>query len=148
MMLEGKTKSFSGTAYCGTASGVPTVWMLGTPSTSRVTLKSESCVAGRSSGMATIQPVDEGSIWFAGAGTHAGWSLPEYSPLTTPLLSTVGQAEPAAGFAAQVEFVGNVENIPDLLGVCDLHMCPTLSEEPLGLVVMEAKRLKDWIGTL
>ena len=44
------------------------------------------------------------------------------------------------GWGAQVQFLGSVEAIPDLLSRCDVHLCPTLAEEPYGLVVAEAKQ--------
>lgn len=39
----------------------------------------------------------------------------------------------------RVHFLGAIENVPDLLGQCHVHVCPTLNEEPYGLVVVEAK---------
>lgn len=44
------------------------------------------------------------------------------------------------GWGEQVQFLGSVEAIPDLLSRCDVHLCPTLAEEPYGLVVAEAKQ--------
>lgn len=34
---------------------------------------------------------------------------------------------------------GYVDNIPHLLSLCDIHIAPTLVEEPYGLIVVEAK---------
>jgi glycosyltransferase involved in cell wall biosynthesis len=46
----------------------------------------------------------------------------------------------AAGLDDAISFLGNVEDVPALLALADVHVCPTLSEEPLGLVVLEAKQ--------
>jgi glycosyltransferase involved in cell wall biosynthesis len=43
------------------------------------------------------------------------------------------------GLRARVHFLGFVENVPALMRACHLHVAPTLSEEPYGLVVVEAK---------
>jgi len=36
-------------------------------------------------------------------------------------------------------FLGHIENVYSLLGTCDLHIMPSLYQEPLGNVVVEAK---------
>ncbi len=41
---------------------------------------------------------------------------------------------------AYVKLLGYVEDVEGLLSSSDVHICPTVGEEPLGLVVMEAKR--------
>jgi glycosyltransferase involved in cell wall biosynthesis len=46
----------------------------------------------------------------------------------------------AAGLDGAIRFLGWVEDVPGLLALGNVHVCPTLSEEPLGLVVMEAKQ--------
>ncbi|MEO8000435.1 MAG: glycosyltransferase family 4 protein [Arenimonas sp.] len=40
----------------------------------------------------------------------------------------------------RIHFLGHVENIPALLEQCDILVAPTVTEEPLGNVVMEAKQ--------
>lgn len=45
-----------------------------------------------------------------------------------------------AGIHDRVHFLGHVENIPALLEQCDILVAPTVTEEPLGNVVMEAKQ--------
>jgi glycosyltransferase involved in cell wall biosynthesis len=42
---------------------------------------------------------------------------------------------------AHVHFAGFVENAPGLIRQCHLHVAPTISEEPYGLVVVEAKEV-------
>lgn len=39
-----------------------------------------------------------------------------------------------------VHFLGFVENVPDLLRQCSVHLAPSVRPEPYGLVVVEAKR--------
>ena len=39
-----------------------------------------------------------------------------------------------------VRLLGHIEDVEGLLSTSDVHICPTVGEEPLGLVVMEAKR--------
>jgi glycosyltransferase involved in cell wall biosynthesis len=43
--------------------------------------------------------------------------------------------------AMHVKLLGHVEDVPGLLSASDVHICPSIREEGLGLVVMEAKRL-------
>ncbi len=47
-------------------------------------------------------------------------------------------AKPA--IAERIEFAGFVENIPEFLTRCDVTVVPTLTEEPMGNVAMEAKQ--------
>jgi len=42
--------------------------------------------------------------------------------------------------AGHVRLLGHIEDVERLLSASDVHICPTVREEPLGLVVMEAKR--------
>jgi glycosyltransferase involved in cell wall biosynthesis len=42
--------------------------------------------------------------------------------------------------AGHVKLLDHVEDVERLLSASDVHVCPTVREEPLGLVVMEAKR--------
>jgi glycosyltransferase involved in cell wall biosynthesis len=39
----------------------------------------------------------------------------------------------------RVHFLGWVENVPDLMRQCHVHVCPSMWEEPYGLVAVEAK---------
>jgi glycosyltransferase involved in cell wall biosynthesis len=39
----------------------------------------------------------------------------------------------------RVHFLGWVENVPDLMRQCHVHVCPSIWEEPYGLVAVEAK---------
>ena len=38
-----------------------------------------------------------------------------------------------------VHFLGLVENVPNLMQQCDVHVCPSIGSEAYGLVVVEAK---------
>jgi glycosyltransferase involved in cell wall biosynthesis len=49
------------------------------------------------------------------------------------------KAEQSPSLACAVAFMGFVEDIPRLMSKCHVHFCPTVSEEPYGLVVLEAK---------
>lgn len=42
--------------------------------------------------------------------------------------------------AGAVRFLDVIENVPGLLSVCDVHIAPTLTHEPYGLVAVEAKQ--------
>lgn len=46
----------------------------------------------------------------------------------------------AAGLADQIRFLGYVDDVPGLLAGSDLHVCPSVCEEALGNVVLEAKQ--------
>jgi glycosyltransferase involved in cell wall biosynthesis len=46
----------------------------------------------------------------------------------------------AKGLADRIHFLGEINDVPELLSQCDLHVCPSVWEEPFGLVVLEAKR--------
>ena len=46
------------------------------------------------------------------------------------------------GLSSSIEFLGYVEAIPDLLAISDVHVCPSVWEEPLGNVVVEAKQAR------
>lgn len=41
--------------------------------------------------------------------------------------------------AGNIHFVGFVENVPDLIGRCQVHVAPSVVQEGYGLVVVEAK---------
>lgn len=45
-----------------------------------------------------------------------------------------------AGVADRVRFLGSVSDVPGLLDLADVHAVPSVWEEPLGNVVVEAKR--------
>jgi len=57
------------------------------------------------------------------------------NPFAEELISRVHEA----GKTAQICFVGFVEDIESLYKMADVHMCPSLWEEPYGLTVLEAK---------
>ncbi|MDT0632217.1 glycosyltransferase family 4 protein [Rubrivirga litoralis] len=46
----------------------------------------------------------------------------------------------AAGLSDRVRFLGSVADVPGLLALADVHTAPSVWEEPLGNVVVEAKR--------
>jgi glycosyltransferase involved in cell wall biosynthesis len=46
----------------------------------------------------------------------------------------------ASPFADRIRFLGYVENIPSLMEQSDLHVCPSVWDEPLSNTVPEAKR--------
>lgn len=67
------------------------------------------------------------------AGRISDWSGDEWARnLRSSTLS-------ASAFASRIRFTGFIENIPELMGKCDVCVVPTITEEPLGNVVMEAK---------
>ena len=43
------------------------------------------------------------------------------------------------GLASRVRFIGEVNDVGEFLAQCDLHVCPSVWDEPFGLVVLEAK---------
>src|SRR5207247_3666306 len=45
----------------------------------------------------------------------------------------------AKGLDHRIRFLGEINDVPQLLEQCDLHVCPSVWEEPFGLVVLEAK---------
>jgi glycosyltransferase involved in cell wall biosynthesis len=45
----------------------------------------------------------------------------------------------AKRLAHRVRFLGEIEDVPDLLRQCQLHVCPSICDEAFGLVVLEAK---------
>ncbi|MEI7931906.1 MAG: glycosyltransferase family 4 protein [Alphaproteobacteria bacterium] len=47
-------------------------------------------------------------------------------------------ADPVLG--GRVEFLGHVEDVPGFLSRCAIHVAPTLTEEPMANVVIEAKQ--------
>jgi glycosyltransferase involved in cell wall biosynthesis len=44
------------------------------------------------------------------------------------------------GLADRIQFLGYVEDVPGLLAAADVHICPSVWEEPLSNTVVEAKR--------
>ena len=46
----------------------------------------------------------------------------------------------ALGLSDRIRFLGYVEDVPGLLAAADLHVCPSVWEEPLSNTVVEAKR--------
>lgn len=51
----------------------------------------------------------------------------------------MGQIE-KCGLSQRIEFLGYIHAIPEILRQSTLHVCPSISEEPLGNVVVEAKK--------
>jgi glycosyltransferase involved in cell wall biosynthesis len=45
-----------------------------------------------------------------------------------------------SGTADRIHFLGQVENVPALLRASDIHVCPSIWEEPSPNVIVEAKR--------
>jgi glycosyltransferase involved in cell wall biosynthesis len=45
----------------------------------------------------------------------------------------------AKHLGSRIRFVGEIADVFGLLSQCDLHVCPSVFEEPFGLVVLEAK---------
>jgi glycosyltransferase involved in cell wall biosynthesis len=43
------------------------------------------------------------------------------------------------GFAGRIHFHGELNDVTDFLSQCDLHVCPSVWDEPFGIVVIEAK---------
>ena len=56
-----------------------------------------------------------------------------------PYAQALREQVATAGLTAQIIFLGPVEDVHGLLSHCHLHVCPSVWDEPLGLVVMEAK---------
>lgn len=71
-------------------------------------------------------------VRFLLAGGYA-WN----NPFAEALIERV-QSE---GYGNRIQFLGYVEDIPGLLAASDLLVCPSRYEEPLGLVVVEAKQV-------
>lgn len=46
----------------------------------------------------------------------------------------------ALGLSDRIQFLGFVEDVPGLLAAADVHVCPSVWEEPLSNTVVEAKR--------
>lgn len=51
----------------------------------------------------------------------------------------MGQVE-ASGLADRIRFLGYVDDVPALLELAEIHCAPSVREEPLGNVVLEAKK--------
>lgn len=56
-----------------------------------------------------------------------------------PFAETLMHSVEAKGLRHRIRFLGEIADIPRLLSQSDLHVCPSLCEEGLGLVVLEAK---------
>ena len=54
-------------------------------------------------------------------------------------LELLGKVQ-AAGLADRIRFVGYLEDVPGLLAGADVHTCPSVCNEALGNVVLEAKQ--------
>ena len=63
-------------------------------------------------------------------------SVTKQNPFALALLGKV-QTE---GFADRIRFVGYLEDVPGFLAGADVHTCPSVCEEALGNVVLEAKQ--------
>jgi len=67
------------------------------------------------------------------AGRISDWSGDRWArELRDAVLSDVKLCE-------RIAFLNYVEDVPGLLSFCDVHVCPTVSDEPLANVVIEAK---------
>jgi glycosyltransferase involved in cell wall biosynthesis len=90
--------------------------------------------------ISTIKGVDlliEGALSFM-PGRHARLLLAgaiDGNPLAQTLIERVKQA----GLQEKILFLGMTENIPALLRISHVHVCPSVYEEPLSSVVGEAK---------
>ena len=71
-----------------------------------------------------------GDVRFLIAGDYT-WK----NPLAQSLMARVA-ASPAA---ARIVFLGMIESVPRLLEVSDVHACPSMWQEPLANIVIEAK---------
>ena len=63
-------------------------------------------------------------------------SITKQNPFALALLGKVQ----AAGLADRIRFVGYLEDVPGFLAGADVHTCPSVCEEALGNVVLEAKQ--------
>jgi glycosyltransferase involved in cell wall biosynthesis len=43
------------------------------------------------------------------------------------------------GLTSRIHFLGEINDVTELLAQCDVHVCPSICEEAFGLVVLEAK---------
>lgn len=59
----------------------------------------------------------------------------EQDPFAANLLAEIQRK----GLCERIRFVGEIYDVLGLLSQCDLHVCPSVSEEPFGIVVLEAK---------
>ena len=57
-----------------------------------------------------------------------------------PFADALVAAVEASDVAGQIHFLGHIEDIGGLLALADMHICPSVWEEPLSNVVLEAKR--------
>ena len=57
-----------------------------------------------------------------------------------PFAKRLGACVLGGGVADRVRFLGYVEDVGGLLARADVHVCPSVWDEPLGNVVLEAKR--------
>ncbi|MBI3316627.1 MAG: glycosyltransferase family 4 protein [Candidatus Omnitrophica bacterium] len=73
----------------------------------------------------------EKNVRFLIAGDYA-WE----NPFADSLRTRVTQS----GYSDRILFLGNMEAIEDLLAMTQIHVCPSIWEEPLPTVVLEAKR--------
>jgi glycosyltransferase involved in cell wall biosynthesis len=62
-------------------------------------------------------------------------SVARNNPFALALIAKVQ----AAGMGDRIRFLGYVDDVPGLLAASDLHVCPSVCEEALGNVVLEAK---------
>ncbi len=59
------------------------------------------------------------------------------NPFADKLIERVAQH----GMDGRIQFLGYVEDVPGLLAASDIHVCPSVWEEPLSNVVPEAKKM-------
>ena len=74
---------------------------------------------------------ERSDVRFLIAGEHT-WQ----NPLADGLVARVE----AAGLADRIRFLGSIDDVPGLLALADVHTAPSVWEEPLGNVVVEAKQ--------
>lgn len=70
------------------------------------------------------------NVSFYIAGDHE-WR----NPFAKGLMAEVARL----GLEQRIRFTGEIQDITGLLAQCDLHVCPSVFEEPFGIVVLEAK---------
>lgn len=63
-------------------------------------------------------------------------AISRQNPFAIGLVAQVQQA----GLSEQIRFLGYQDDVPQLLAAADVHVCPSVCEEALGNVVLEAKQ--------
>ncbi|MFT3722192.1 MAG: glycosyltransferase [Hyphomonadaceae bacterium] len=68
------------------------------------------------------------------AGSVAGWAHDRFAP------ELAARVEADADLSAVITFLGNIENVDKIYQAHQVHLAPSLFEEPYGLVIVEAKQ--------